>query len=121
MFLYPETLQQRVSFLLHATGLGGRLFVVITKQMQNAVNQQFDEALFKGDAGGLGFALAGFDGYDHISQQMGAHFAKFACLHGKGNHIGRPLAPQVLMVQRGDAVVVDDQQGKLGLRRCQGV
>ncbi len=95
--------------------------MVIAKQMQDAVNQQFDETPFKGDPGCLGLALTGFHGYDHIPQQVGAKFAKLAFLHGKGDHIGRPLPSQVLLVQGRDAVVVDDQQGQFGLRRCQGV
>ncbi len=113
--------KQGLCFAVHARFLGGRFFVVIAEQMQNAVNEQFGEAFFKSDAGGLGLAQARLDGYDHIAQQMRAQFCKFTLLHGEGNHIGGSRAAQILMVQGRDAVIVDHQQGKLGLRRCQGV
>ncbi len=91
--------KQGLCFAVHARFLGRRFFVVITEQMQNAVNEQFGKASFKPDAGGLGLALAGLDGYDHIPQQMGAHITEFARLHGKGEF--SDVSPHLL----GDVVI----------------
>lgn len=95
--------------------------MVISENMQNAVNQQLIKAIFHRYAGLL--RLLGTSvcrNYD-VAQQVRINIPKFTLAHGKGDDIGGPAMIQIRMVHLCDAGIIHDQYRELTLTAVQGV
>ena len=95
-----------------------RLRMVHPEQMQQSVDGQELELGVDGDAtlGRLAVRDRGTD--DDVAEDRRACRRGLARLvHRERQHVGRALVPQVLQVQPGDRVLIDEQQGDLHVGR----
>ena len=95
--------------------------MIVPDKMQDAVNEQLGKTGRKRDARLTGFPLRGICGNDDITEKQRIDIGEIAFLHGKGDDVGRSLVMQVMFVDLGDFLVVDDQNGKFVIRISQGV
>lgn len=83
-------------------------FVVVTRQVQDAVNQQKQDFFFCPDPRDAGMPDGGVRGYDHIAQERGPTLSGLSGLKRKGNDVGRSRAPEILSVQARNLGIVYD-------------
>lgn len=95
--------------------------MVISDQMQHAVNQKLYQTLSKRDAGKFSFFFRRIRRNNDISQQKRRHLCIRAFLHSKGNHIGRSFMLQVFPVYGFNLGVIDDQNRYFMVRIAQVV
>ena len=101
----------------HALGLGGTAaLMIVTKQMENAVQQQKDQLMLVGDAGFGGIPRRRLGGNHHVAKQFGAEIPPFPLAHGKGDDVGRLIPLQVVAIDDPDFGIVNDQDRQFGLR-----
>ncbi len=94
--------------------------MVIAKQMQDTVDQQFIESALPAQIGCLCFSGGGIHRYYHIAQKMGGQMGKFALAHGKGDDICRPLSVKIFLVEDRDLRVIHEEDGNFAFRKVQG-
>lgn len=104
-----ETLKQGFFLGAHTAGGCCRQRMVIADQMQDAMNQQACYFLAGCAAVPGGLARGSFDRNHHISQQPGPAADTRGVAQGKSDHIGRPVAAEVLLIQPGYPSVIQKQ------------
>ena len=62
--------EQFTAFSLHLKCIFWVVFMIVTKEMENAVDEEFNEAAFRVDAGQLSFFFSRFGGYDNVAEEM---------------------------------------------------
>lgn len=90
--------------------------MVITEQMENAVDQQEPEFVFKGNLRRRCVARGPLGRDHHVAQQQGLDARTLPFLHRKGDHIGRPVTLEKIPIQRLNGGVVENQDGQLCVR-----
>ena len=113
-------LQQLPALLLHPAGFFFGIFMVIAKQMQDTVNQQFIKSALHAQAGILRFLSSRIHRYYHIAQKMGGQVGKFALAHGKCDDIRWSLAVKIFLVEGFDLRVIHYKDGNFAVRKVQG-
>lgn len=63
--------EQFTAFFLHLKCIFWIVFVIVTKEMENAVDEKLNEAVFRINAGQLSFFFSCFGGYDNIAEELG--------------------------------------------------
>ena len=90
--------------------------MIVAEQMQDAVQQQKNQFMFERDTGGGGIVGRPLRRNHHIPQQLGLNTAPLAFLHGKGDHIGRPVTLQIVPVELLNGGVINNQNRQFRLR-----
>ena len=95
--------------------------MVISEQVQYAVNQQLVKPFARGDFGVIGLSGARIHGNDNISKQIGLNVRMVSLPHGKSDYIGRACALKIRVVQFGHSPVIYNQYRKFTFGAVQGV
>lgn len=85
------------------------------------MNQQEPELVFKRYPGRVGIAGSPLGGDHHVTENLRLNATAFALLHGKRDHIGRPIPLQVIPVDHLNAGIIDNQNRQLGIRKSRDV
>ena len=96
-------------------------FMIITEQMQNAVDQQEPDFMLKGNLRFRGIRCGPFRGDDHVAEQVRIKPGPDPFLLSERNHIGRPVPLQIVPVDPADLFVIDDQNRQFRIRRSRDV
>jgi hypothetical protein len=94
--------------------------MIVTNQVQNPMRQQQIQHGVKGTVVLDGHGLGRWCRDHHITQQVRAHVTVVPVVHRKGQHIGWPLHPAVVLVESSDQGIVDDRNTELHLSVTQG-
>ena len=95
--------------------------MVIAKQMQDTVDQQFIKSALFVQTGFMRLSGSCIHRYHHITQKMGRQMGKFALAHGKGDDVCRPLAVKIFLIEDCDLRVINEEDRNFAVRKFQGV
>ena len=94
--------------------------MIVTNQVQNPMGQQQVQDGVKWtvvlDSHGLGRWGRDY----HITQEVRAYVTVISVAHRKGQYIGRPLHPAVVLIESSDNGIVDNRNTELRLSVTQG-
>ncbi len=85
------------------------------------MNQQLAKPSCEGQSGIAGFSGRCLQRNDHISQQSRSDITERALTHGKGNHVGRPIATEIVPIDDGYLEIIYQNEGQFVVRTVQGV
>jgi len=83
--------------------------MVIAKQVQDTVHQQFIKSASFAQSGLLSLSGGRIHRYHHIAQKIGRQIGKFALAHGKGDDVCRPLALKIFLIKDRDLRVIHNE------------
>ncbi len=84
--------------------------MLISEQVEEAVNEEQIQFLLKGVPGFLRLPLRSLDGNDNISEHRVFGVGEFSLALGKGEHIGGPVFFSPDPVQFPDLAVIEEQE-----------
>lgn len=113
--------QQAFGELLHGASLLLIGQVVVTQQVEDAVDDQAQEVLLGVEVVLRRLAPGGVHADHHVAQQAGSQVGELALGLGEGDDVGGAVLAQVLQVELMDVGVVGDDQGELGVRAASRV
>ncbi len=94
--------------------------MIVAQQMKDPMRQQQIQHGVKWALVLDGHGVGRWCGDHHITQQVRAHLTVVPVVHGKGQHIGWPLHPAVVLVETSDPGIVDYRNTELCLSVTQG-
>lgn len=94
--------------------------MVMTEEMENAVDHQENNFFPCFPAGGMRLAFGRLRRDDHIAQKMRRKVRGIDGCHGESDDIGRPVAFQILPIQAGDFFIVHDDDADFACFTPQG-
>ena len=94
--------------------------MIVTNQVQNPMRQQQIQDGVKWAVVLDGHGLGRWGRDHHITQEVRAHITVIPVAHRKGQYIGRPLHPAVVLIESSDNGIVDNRNTELRLSVTQG-
>ena len=85
--------------------------MIVSYQMQNAVNQKLVEAILQAEVCCAGLLFSSLNRYDDIAEEVWRNIIKLAFPHGKGDNVGRPFSVQILFIQGFNLLIINEQDG----------
>ena len=96
--------------------LGGAPFMVVSQEVQGAVQEQKIKLAFETGACLMGVTGCGLRGDDNVAEDFGMNVTPLPLAHGEGDHVGRVVVPEIVAVDPVNLLVIDEQDRQLGVR-----
>jgi hypothetical protein len=93
--------------------------MVMSHEMEDAVDQQAIQCFLQGLARARGFPQGRVQGNHHVPEHPNIGRGLPVGSHGEGEHIGRPVPAQISLVQNGDGVVAGQQDAQFSVTKAQ--
>lgn len=93
--------------------------MVVSKEMEDAVDQKKREHLHLMEAGRFGLATGRFDGDDEVAEEVWVEWHIFSLTHREGEDIGGFIPVEVMTVQLPNLSIVHQENTQFSLRKSQ--